>query len=165
MTYLTSFGSRSGSALPAPPGHALEACAPAAEEQSCVTIDLAAAYQGQGVAAASRRVALRLDGSVRVTDAWATEGGQQGGPVAAALQTYADVALSADRTSALLSRGGRQLRVALVGAAACAGAVLAASPVRLHSPFYTTYNLTRIDVRGVSGPACTGFDVTLTGVA
>ena len=161
-TYLSSFGSVSGAVLPAPPGHAPAACVPApGEEQSCASVDLTPAYQGQGVAAAARRVALRLDGSVRVTDSWAAAPGTR---VAAALQTFAAVQVAADGRSALLSRGGRALRVA-AGGAACAGAAFVATPVRLRPPFYSTEGLTRLDLVGVAGADCAGFDVTLTGEA
>lgn len=161
-TFITSFGSASGTAFPAPPGHGLLTCVPrVGEEQACTTVDLSAAYQGQGVTAVVRRVALRLDGAVRVTDSWVAA--RDGVPVAAALQTYADVAVAADGASALLSRGGRTMRVSLAAGSACAGATMTASPVRLHSPFYTTYNLTRIDVGGVTSSSCTGLDVILKG--
>ena len=160
VTFLESFGSRSGAALPAPAGHPLAPCAPADDEQSCATIDLAPAYQGQGVTAVSRRFALRLDGALRVQDRWSTAAAVR---VAAALQTYADVAVAPDAKSALLTRGGRSLTVSLESAAACAGASFTATAVRLPPPFDPTAGLTRLDVVGVAGASCSGFDVLLAG--
>ena len=128
-----------------------------------MTIDLAPAYQGQGLSAVSRRFALRLDGALRVQDRWSTATAAV--RVAAALHTYAAVAVAPDAKSALLTRGGRSLAVSLESTAACAGASFTATAVRLQPPFYSTEGLTRLDVVGATGAACTGFDVLLAGKA
>lgn len=168
-TFLASFGSRDGLVLPSPPGVAPPAaCAVAADEQSCVTIDLAPAYQGQGLAAATRRLALLVDGSgLRVRDVWAPAAAGGAGPAAAAMHTFAAVAVAPDGQSATLTRGGRSLAVSLVaGPATCAGAALTATPVRLAPPQQPSDGLTRVDVVAPGGgAACGGFDVLLRGVA
>jgi hypothetical protein len=161
-TWIGSFGSASGEVLPAPPGHAVAACAPAADEQSCATVDLAPAYQGQG-AAPLRRVALLRSGALRVTDSWLAAPATR---VAAAMHTLAAVAVAPGGRSATLSAGGRKLSVDL--GASCAGAALVATAVRLPPPQYSTVGLTRLDVVAPDAGACGaagGFDVVLAGIA
>ena len=162
VTYLSTFGSLSGAALPAPAGHPLAACAPAGDEQSCATIDLSPAYQGQNVSSVSRRFALRLDGALRVQDRWSATAAVR---VAAALQTFADVTVAPDAKSALLTRGGRSLEISLESSTACADATFTATAVRLQPPFDPTTGLTRLDIVGEAGAACYGLDVLLAGKA
>ena len=157
-TFLSSFSSLSGTVFPAPADHPLSTCLLAVDEQACATIDLSPAYQGLATKV-SRRIALRKDGSLLISDQWAATA-EVG--VAVAFQTYADVTLSSDGAKAFLSIGGRTLSITLQGST-CSGAALVAYPVHLH-PIYPYGNLTRIEVAASSAQLCTAFDVLLEGV-
>jgi hypothetical protein len=162
-TYLSAFASTSGGVAPgAPPGHAVSACSLGAGEAACVEIDTGAAFAAQGVAAARRRFSLSTDRrTLTVSDAW-TLGGAGAAPrvATAAVHTHQAVAVAADARSAVLSAGGARAVLRVAGDAACAArARVAATPVRLAPPEYSTNGLTRIDVS--VDAACGSLVVTL----
>ena len=160
-TFLTAFASDSGRAFPAPPGHALGACALAPGEAACAALDLGPAFALQGIAAAARRFGLSADRSVlSVRDSW--RAGARGAPANAtsSLHTLAAVAVAGDAQSAVLALGGERIGVRL-GALApgCAGRA-AATPVRLAPPQYATEGLTRLDFV-VEGQGCEGMELVI----
>jgi hypothetical protein len=159
-TFLATFSSLSGSAAPAPAGHALLPCALAAGEQACASVDLSPAYEppgAGGAAAVSRRVALRAAGSLRVDDAWAFSATSRPENVTAAFHTLAEVAIAPDGQSAALTRGDVGATLTLLRGG-CHGARLVATPVRLAPPQDSTNSVTRVDaVADAPGATCTGW--------
>lgn len=147
-------------------GGPLQPCSgSAAGADAQMVLDLTPSYAHQGLASVTRTLQLlhnRQD--VLLSDSWTVRSGVTLHNVTWAIQTFANVTISADGASAVLTRGGVSIGVAVQAGGTCngSGAVpkLTADPIRLVYPEYSTPGLTKL-LMLVDPAGCSSFQVLL----
>ncbi len=159
---------------PAPPGHALAACAldlppPRGPQAACAAGNLTGAFASQGLSSVTRAVYLDPTRTqLTVSDSWTLAAAALSGAgtaptnVTAAFHTFAaNVTVAADGGSVVLEQNGLAVVVAVAPWGACFGrAAITATAVRLAPPQEPSDGLTRIDIT-VDPRVCSGLDVVL----